>query len=379
MKWTLVLRLDETAYRQICDYVRTQVALGNLKPEERLPAIRELARSLKLDPGTVARAYRELEREGTITTQRGGGSFISGRIKKQELAERRKDRLDLVIGKAIVESLGSGFSIEDIETVFTTQLARWRERHTQPKGKKRRREPGSIIRFQGSHDLAVELLARHLNTLHPESQFTTEYTGSLAGMTALARGEADIAGAHLFDEESGEYNIPFVKKLMPNESVVVINLVQRIQGLMVPAGNPKHVISLRDTVRRDITFINRQKGSGTRILLDTQLRRLGVNPSDIKGYEIEEQTHVAVASRVAEGTADVGLGAQSAASVAGLDFIPLAKERYDLIWLKGKLDGGLLSVLPDIIRSESYLTMLNSIPGYDTSATGQINVVSPEK
>ena len=380
MSWNLIVHPDESAYRQIADYVRTQVALGKLKPDERLPAIRELSRELKLDPGTVARAYRELEQEGTIVTRLGRGSFIATAIKGKNVNEARQKRLSVVVEKAILEALGLGFSVEDIETAFTLHLAGWRERRS-PSGSTKSHLPATprrTIRFAGSHDIVVELLAVHLGTLNPTIHLTTNFVGSLAGLMALERNEADIAGAHLFDEETAEYNISYVKKLMPNETVILLNLVQRIQGLMVKPGNPKHILGVRDLTRPDITFVNRQKGSGTRILLDAQLLHQGISPAKVKGYKREEITHSAVAGAVARDTADVGLGAQSAASAAGLDFIPLVKERYDFIMLKDSMESAPFNLIPEVVRSEVFLAMLGSMPGYDTSETGRMYTIRPE-
>jgi len=378
MNWNLIVRSDESAYNQIADYVRTQVALGNLKPDERLPAIRELSQELKLDPGTVARAYRELEQEGTIVTRYGKGSFIASAIRGKNINEQRQKRLEVVVEKAILEALGMGFAVEDIETAFTLHMAGWRERRSPSDRKKKQpyMRPDKLLRFVGSHDIAVELLAVHLSTFAPGVHLTTSFIGSLAGLIALERNEADIAGAHLFDEETGEYNIPHIKKLMPNETVVLINLVQRIQGLMVKPGNPKHILGIRDLIRSDITYVNRQRGSGTRILLDAQLRHQGIVSTKIKGYDREETTHSAVAGAIAQGDADVGLGAQSAASAAGLDFIPLIKERYDLIILKEKFSNPFAQRLVEVIRQDSFHEMLRSIPGYDLTDTGTITTVN---
>jgi molybdate-binding protein/DNA-binding transcriptional regulator YhcF (GntR family) len=378
MNWNLIVRPDGSAYNQIADYVRTQVALGNLKPDERLPAIRELSRELTLDPGTVARAYRELEKEGTIVTRYGKGSFIASATKDKNINELRQKRLGVVVEKAILEALGLGFAVEDIETAFTLHMTGWRERRSPSDSKKNQLyvRNNKSLRFVGSHDIAVELLAVHLSTFTPGVHLTTSFVGSLAGLIALERNEADIAGAHLFDEETGEYNIPHIKKLMPNETVVLINLVQRIQGLMVKPGNPKHILGIRDLIRPDITFVNRQKGSGTRILLDAQLRHQGISTAKVKEYGREETTHSAIASTIAEGDADVGLGAQSAASTAGLDFIPLVKERYDLVILQEKLSNPSVQKLVEAIRQESYQEMLRSIPGYDLTDTGVMTTVN---
>ena len=352
----------DSAYSQVAEHVRLQVALGKLKPDDRLPAIREFARRLGLDPGTVARAYRELEHEGIIATRRGRGSFISADVRRAGFTGQRQKRLGVAVEKSIMEALGMGFAVEDIEAAFTLHLAAWRARRA-PGGKKRSRRTGrNIIRFRGSHDIAVELLALHLGTLDPAIHMTTDFVGSLAGLVAL---------------ESGEYNVPFVKKLMPNETVTLINLVQRIQGLMVKSGNPEHIIGVRDLGRKEITFVNRQKGSGTRILLDSQLRKTGIPVAHVKGYGREETTHSAVAAAVARGEADAGLGAQAAASAAGLDFIPLVKERYDLIMLEDRLNSKPYNLIPEVLRSREFHSMLESIPGYDISETGTTVTVRP--
>lgn len=164
---------------------------------------------------------------------------------------------------------------------------------------------------------------------------------------------------------------------MPNETVVLVNLVQRVQGLMLAPKNPKHILGIEDLSRPDITFVNRQKGSGTRILFDSRLLRMGMAPAEIRGYEHEETTHMGVASLIAQGQADAGLGAQSAASVVGLDFIPLLKERYDLVALQQTFQQPPLRKLYEAISSDEFRNMLRSMPGYDVSETGKIITVSP--
>ena len=250
-------RSDEALYLQIADHFRRLVAAGKLRPGERLPAIRELAQKLGIDPGTVARAYQELERDGVVTGRRGGGSFVSTVASEAYLSELQHRRLSTLVEGAIIEALGLGFGTEDIETAFTLRLADWRERRSesaQPVSPAAR-APGEV-RFIGSHDLAVELLATHFGALYPDLRFTASFVGSLAGLMALESREADIAGAHLMDAETGEYNVPYVRRLMPHEVVVLINLVQRVQGLMLPHGNPKGITGVADLKSPDVTFVN---------------------------------------------------------------------------------------------------------------------------
>ncbi len=374
------LRSDEALYLQIADHFRRLVAAGKLHPGERLPAIRELAQKLDIDPGTVARAYQELERDGVVTGRRGGGSFVSNAVSETYLSELQHRRLSALVEEAILSALGLGFSTEDIETAFTLRLAEWRQRRSEsaPSVSPTPRAPGEV-RFIGSHDLAVDLLATHFSALYPDLRFNTSFVGSLAGLMALESREADFAGAHLMDSETGEFNIPFVRRLMPHEVVVLINLMQRVQGLMLPHGNPKGITGVADLKSPDVTFVNRQKGSGTRMLLDSQLLSLGIAPGDVKGYDREEKTHVAVASAVAQGQADVGLGAQSAATAASLDFIPLVKERYDLITLKETLDRPPFGRVLDVVREDGFKKMVGSLAGYDLSDTGNVVTVGPRQ
>jgi len=369
---------DEPAYRHIAEQFRTRLATGDLKPGDRLPAIRALAIELHLDAGTVARAYAELRREGLIVNRRGAGSFIAPKAGEGSFAVERRRRLETIAERAVVEALGLGFGIEDIETAITLRIADWRERRAGGKTGRAPRKPGGrTIRFHGSHDLAVELLASHLTSTHAGVRFETSFVGSMAGLMALAGREADVAGTHLVDEVTGECNAPFVRRILPEEQVVLITLMERVQGLMVKPGNPKHIIGIVDLARPDVQFVNRQNGSGTRILLDSLLRKQGIAHTRVKGYAREEKTHVAVARTVAECGADVGLGAQSAAGVSGLDFIPLVKERYDLAVLKESLAREPLSLIPEVVRSTGFRAMLGAVPGYDTRATGRTVNVSP--
>jgi len=377
----LTLNPEGAVYLQIADYFKMQIALGKLLPGERLPAIRRLAEKLGLDPGTVARAYRELEKHGITFGRRGGGSYVSSRLDKPYLLQQNRNQLAILLERVILEALGKGFSLEEIETAFITRLAQWRERRIQAGEEEEITSHHSAagIRFFGSHDIIIDLLSGHLQSLRPEMNFVASFTGSLAGLIALACGEADISGAHLFDQESGEFNKPFITRLMPNETVVLINLVQRVQGLMFAPGNPRNIFGIKDLKRPDIVFVNRQKGSGTRIFLDSQLLNCGITPGEVRGYELEEKTHIAVANRIAQGEADVGLGTQSAASIAGLDFIPLFKECYDLVVLQAGFEQSWMQRVMEVIRSDGFQKMVKAIPGYDLSETGRITILKPNQ
>lgn len=225
----------------------------------------------------------------------------------------------------------------------------------------------------GSHDNILDVLANWIRKRFPSYCLSSAHVGSMGGIMAIKKAEAHIAGTHLLDENSGEYNIPFIKRLIPDKKVVLINLVYRQQGLLVKKGNPKGIRGFEDLLREDIFFINRQMGSGTRLLLDKHLKEKGINPYLIKGYEKEEYTHMAVASAVSSGIADTGLAIYSSAKALDLDFIPVAKERYDLIIPKDLIDDERIEALLDIIRNDKEFRLeVESLGGYDTQDMGKI-------
>ncbi len=225
----------------------------------------------------------------------------------------------------------------------------------------------------GSHDNTLDILANLIKKYYPRFSLSSAHVGSMAGLAALKRKEAHIAGTHLLDEQSGEYNIPFIKRLFREGEVVLVNLVYREQGLVVKKGNPKKISGFEDLLRDDVIFINRQAGSGTRLLLDKHIRELGINPMMIKGYEREEYTHMSVASAVLTGLADTGLAIYSSAKALGLDFIPVARERYDLAIPAEYMDTEKIDIILKILReSEEFKEMVKILGGYDTSEMGKI-------
>ena len=224
----------------------------------------------------------------------------------------------------------------------------------------------------GSHDMTLDLLASHVRRAKPQMTLASSNVGSMGGLIALARGEAHLAGSHLLDEETGEYNLSYIRRFLKGRSVVVVNLVQRIQGLILPRGNPKQIGALPDLARDDVTFLNRQRGSGTRLLLDYKLRELGIEPDDIRGYDREEYTHLAVAAAVAGGRADVGLGILSAANVMGLDFVPLLSEQYDLVIPREHYDSDNVQFVLETIRGDAFKAEVDALGGYDTASIGQV-------
>lgn len=211
-----------------------------------------------------------------------------------------------------------------------------------------------LTRFAGSHDLALETLWAHARRAHPETRFEVRYVGSLAGLLAVMHGEAALTGVHLLDEESGEYNLPILRRLFVGQRLCVVTLAERQQGLMVPRGNPKSLLTFADLARPGLRIINRQTGSGTRALLDYHLHRLGLPGDAISGYELEVNTHLAVAEAVARGVADAGVGVLAAARALDLGFVPLANERYDLVLLARDRTLPPLNWLLDLVKGAEF-------------------------
>jgi len=236
-----------------------------------------------------------------------------------------------------------------------------------------REEIDNTVVCIGSHDNTLDVLYNFVRKHYPDVTLSSAHVGSMGGLVAIKNGEAHIAGTHLLDEQTGEYNIPFIKRLMPEKKVVLFNLVYRIQGFIVKKGNPKGIKGFEDLAREDVVFINRQAGSGTRLLLDKHLKELGIDPSKIKGYDRDEYTHMGIASAVLTGRADVGLGILSAAQALGLDFIPVTEERYDILIPQEFLDlSTVKSVLNIIKEDEEFRETVKSLGGYDTRDMGKI-------
>lgn len=224
----------------------------------------------------------------------------------------------------------------------------------------------------GSHDLVLDILRNELKEEFSDFNLVSFNVGSMGGLLALKQKRTHLATAHLLDPESGEYNFPYIKKMLPQRELIIVNLTYREQGIMVKRGNPKNIKGIDDLVKKNIKFINRQKGSGTRVLLDYLLKKKGINPLDIQGYFKEEYTHLMVASVVAEGSVDIGLGILSAAKAFSLDFVPVAKERYDIIIPKEYYSSLKIQKLLAVIKSEKFKKKVLSLGGYDLSQSGKV-------
>ncbi|MGE5389931.1 MAG: substrate-binding domain-containing protein [Deltaproteobacteria bacterium] len=222
-------------------------------------------------------------------------------------------------------------------------------------------------------DPILDILGRHLEG-HPQGcRVLRQQTGSFAGLLALYHNRADMAAVHLWDGDSSTYNIPFVRRLVPGIPTILLHLVNRMAGFLVTAGNPKKIKTWEDLARTDIALVNREPGSGARVLLDEQLYRRGIDRLQIAGYDHEETSHLAVASVVARGAADVGLGhAKAALQVRGIEFIPLQQESYDLVIKKESLPRPQVQATLEILASPAFQNELSGLGDYDLKDCGKI-------
>ena len=224
----------------------------------------------------------------------------------------------------------------------------------------------------GSHDNTLDVLADEIKATHSRLTLSSSHVGSMGGLMAIKKGGCHLAGAHLLDAEDGSYNVSYIKRYLPDVPVKLVNLVFRDQGLIVPRGNPKNIKGIEDLSRKDVSIINRQTGSGTRILLDYRLQQLGMDPEEIVGYTHEEFTHMAVAVAVLSGSVDAGLGIYAAAKALDLDFIPVVTERYDLVIPQIYFETENITALLDIIHSDRFKKRVEALGGYATKRTGEI-------
>jgi molybdopterin molybdotransferase/putative molybdopterin biosynthesis protein len=298
-----------------------------------------------------------LEEIVRVTLGRVGGRLVANPLGRGAGVITSMVKADALLRiPADVEGLNAG-DIVDVELV------------------RRREEIESTILATGSHDLSLSLLEDCLKRREPATRISASNVGSIAGLVAIGRAEAHAAGCHLLDPSTGEYNLADIRRLLPGAAVRVVNLVRRLQGLIVAPGNPKGIERLEDLARRNVRYVNRQVGAGTRVLLDYRLAKLGIRPSDVCGYEREEFTHMGVAVAVRSGIADAGLGIRQAAAALGLDFVPVASEDYDLVLLEDFAASPLGRLFLDTIRSAEFAQAVATLAGYDTSRSGSIKTL----
>jgi molybdate-binding protein/DNA-binding transcriptional regulator YhcF (GntR family) len=363
-------------YLEIAESLRRRIASGELKPGDKLPPVREMAKRWGCTPGTVIRAYAQLTQDGLAVGRRGGGTRVASSALQPEHAAWQWAALVNQAERFLLEAIGKGHSPAQIQSALSVAVARWEELRRTGSSTT---QPGSVageLRFAGSHDLAVERLAQMLGEESPGVRLSVEYVGSLGGLIGLARGEAEVAGVHLWDEVTDTYNVPFVQRLLPGRRAVLLTLAHRSLGLIVPPGNPQGLQSLTDLSKPDVRWVNRQSGSGTRVWFDAQCKALGLAPESIPGYEREELTHLAVARAVRDEEATAGLGIYAAAVAYDLGFVPLTHERYDLAFLEAVWNSPPGQALRVLVGTPRFKEAVAALGGYDTADTGRETRVS---
>ena len=251
---------------------------------------------------------------------------------------------------------------EGIEAGETVTLELWRSRE----------EIEKTIVCLGSHDLSLDILAEHLQRRGAGYSLSSAHLGSMGGILALKRGETHLAGLHLLDQESGLYNIPYLQRYLPEMELILLHLAKRELGLIIAPGNPRGIHTLEDLTGKDVVFVNRQKGAGTRLFLDFMLKKKKINPAEIKGYAREEYNHLAVAAAVAAGSAEAGLGIRAAAAALEVEFIPLTQESYDLAITKRFFHTERCQALLEVLRSASLREAVEKLEGYDLKQSGTV-------
>lgn len=363
--------MEEThLYLQIAASIRQEILNGNLKPGDRLPPLREMTYQWGCSVGTVQRAYQELAGQGLVTSRAGQGTKVVEKPPSQADIPLQRAALIHRAESFLLEVLTAGYTPSEIEDAVRQALDRWRTLERQGTS-----PPSQTLRFAGSHDLVVTWLASHYPEISPGFNLELQFSGSLGGLIALAEGKAELAGCHLWDEESDTYNLPFVRRLLPGRRLALVTLAHRRLGLILPKGNPNRVDGLEALAHSGLRFANRQAGSGSRVWLDANLRRAGISSDHVMGYQNEKMTHLEVALAVAEAEVDVGLGLEAAAQSFGLDFHPLTLERYDLVIPAQSVESPPIQKLIGWLTSPDAQAAIARFGGYETHQTGQLTWV----
>lgn len=356
-------------YHQIAESIRKDILNGRYKPGDRLPSVRQLCELWSCTPGTVQRAYNELARDGLLVARPGRGTQVAGVVPQAKVQGQETIRRANLVNRmeaTLLEALTAGYDLQEIQQAMDMAMDRWRAFTAAPV-----EASAGVVRFAGSHDMVVNEMAHSVfGQIIPEAVLQLTYSGSLGGLIALAEGKADVAGCHLWDAESDTYNIPFVHRLLPWQDMTMITLAHRRQGLIVTPGNPLNIRGLADLTRPGVRFVNRQAGSGTRVWLDATLAAIGIDPRKINGYSDERLTHSDVARMVAQGSADVSLGLETAGHAFGLDFVFLNRERYDLILRTETASQPIMQKLIDWLASKAGKQFVANHPGYESVDTG---------
>jgi len=364
-------------YEQIAESIRVRIALGELKPGDKLPTVRALAQQWNCTTSTVSRAYAMLAEEGLTTGQQGSGTHVAESPLPGTKPMLHWARLLNQAERFILDAFTQGHEPEQIQTAVSVALARWQTLQESIIPEPTESQTLAHLRFVGSHDLTMDILSRHLSKADAATPLDFIFQGSLGGLIALARGTADFAGVHLYDQATNSYNRPFVERVLPGQRVALVTLAYRELGFILPPGNPQQISSISDLTKTGVKWSNRQAGSGTRVWFDVQLNQQNIDAHKINGYAQEKSTHLQVAQAIQSGTATAGLGIYAAAAAYGLDFVSLTQEIYQLVILEEVWETAVCQSLITIINSNTFKKSVNTLGGYDTTATGELFWIEP--
>ncbi len=362
-------------YKKISEEIRQDILEGRLQPGDVLPPVREMMRKWNCTSGTAQHAYADLAREGLLVSQAGKGTHVSSQLDLRAYQGRSPLRLASMVHRAesfLLDSITAGYSLAEVQSSLNIAMDRWRELQHQAADV----QDARALRFAGSHDMAMLWLSNHMGSIVPGVSLQLTFAGSLRGLMLLAEGQSDLAGCHLWDEESQRYNEPFIHRLFPGEKMALIRLANRKIGLIVSPGNPLQLHGVADLLHPGVRFVNRQTGSGTRVWLENAFEKQGLDPRQVQGYSIEKATHSQVAQEIAEGRSDAGVGLESAAAALKLDFIPLVDECYDLVTYALLAEREPIAALVAWLGTTQAREQLSYLTGYDLSEMGTVRFVA---
>ncbi len=360
--------MDESyLYQQIAETLRQEILAGTRKPGEKLPTVRKMTTFWDCTPGTVQRAYKILAQQGLIQSRPGQGTHVANVPDLKEIKPLRRATLFNRAENFLLESFSAGYSQNEVELAMRMALDRWRVVNTEIQT-----DTANVIRYAGSNDIAIAWMSAHFSEILPNFQLSLQFGGSLSGLIALAEGKTDMAGSHLWDEDSRDYNKSYVERILPGKKVALVTLAYRQLGLIVPRENPLNISSLNDLKRPEIRFVNRQSGSGTRVWLDSRLRDLSIATSPIHGYNNEKLSHTDVARSIVDGLANTGIGLKAAANAFDLGFVGLTSEHFELVIPAKILQRPAVKDFVEWLATKEAQSAVAAIEGYAASQTGQV-------
>ncbi len=360
-----VMHPPTAIYEKIAEHFRQQILVGMLTPGSSLPTLRQVAADWGCTIGTAQHAFQLLSDEGLISSLPGSGSTV--RYRDLSISLPGMSHLVRATEEFATRALQTGYSYTEIEIALREVLDRLRVTELPT----RMDSPTGVIRFAGSHDLALSTLAAKLPQYLSGITLQLSFSGSLNGLISLSKGETDLAGCHLWDAGTNTYNLPYILRILPGKPVCSITLAHRSVGLILPAGNPLSIHRLEDLIHPGTRFINRQEGSGARVWLDAHLEKAGIPTNQIYGYYHAVSTHTAVGLAIAEGSANAGFGLQAVAHQYQLDFIPLTEEQYDLVYLDTSAPSNTIEGWMTWLSTPAARAEIGKIPGYSTRDTGK--------